>query len=145
MVTHKILWQVSVNNGETFQEGKGQFQELDGELSPWNRLLEYLKMWKLEITSLSLVNPANGTTYNLPSKGKNPNFRPFREAQKPLFYGMYRCVASERMREDTSEEFGAPETKEWYTVIKAQYPEYTLQLWVSEMNPKDSWTLVERN
>ncbi len=144
MVTHQILWQVSLNNGETHQEGKGKFQEFEGELSPWNKLLEYLKMWKLEITSICLINPKTGATYNLPSKGKNPNFAPFRDSQKPIMYGMYRCIAMEKMRADSGE-FGDQETKEWYTVIKAQYPEYSLQIWVSEMNPKDSWTLVERN
>lgn len=144
MQTHNILWQVSLETGETYQEGKGKFEEIEGDLSPWNKLLEYLKETDTRITSLSLVNSKTGSTYNLPSMGKNPNFKPFREAQKPLFYGLMRCVAFET--EDT--DMGDPtksEKKDWYTVIKAVYPEYSLQIWVNELNTKDSWTLVAKH
>lgn len=144
MLTHKILWQVSLSNGETFQEGKGKFEEIQGDLSPWQRLLGYLQTQELHITSLSLIDLPSGSVHNLPSMGKNPNFEPFRKAQKPLFYGMNRCIATEANWDGVADPESS-QVREWYTVAKAVYPEYSLQIWVSELDGRNSWILIEKN
>jgi hypothetical protein len=138
---HNVLFQVSLSNGETFFEGKGDYQEIPGELSPWQRLTKYIAEKNLLITSLSLYTK-DGQTFNLPSSGKNPKFRPFEAAQKPLDYNLGRYMAREHSF--IGNELKNTEVSDLFTVIEAIYPEYKLQLWVDENNPKNCWVLVEK-
>lgn len=136
---HSIFWQVSLSNGETFYENKGDYKTIPGELSPWNRLQKYIADNKLLITSLSLYTQ-DGRTFNLPSAGRSPKFRPFQVAEKPLDYNYAHYIAREHDIVDN--EVQKTEVSEWFTVIEAIYPEYRLQVWVDEQNPKNSWVLV---
>lgn len=140
--SHNVSWLVSLSNGETFLEGKGKFAEIPNEPSPWQKLIKYTAEKKVLITSLSL-HTKDGRTFNLPSLGKNPKFKPFSEARKPLDYNLFRA---------TSREMGAVKGRaenikisEWYTVIEAIYPSYKLQLWVDEMDTRNSWVLLVEN
>lgn len=137
----KIKWQVSLSNGETFFEDKGDYVLIPGELSPWQRLIKYIALNRLLITSISLYTD-NGYRYNLPSSGNNPNFKPFRLAEKPLDYNFEHYFAAEKGLNESREINVDINEGELYTVISAIYPKYTLQLWVSENNPKNSWCVV---
>jgi len=138
-MTHKITWLVSLSNGETFSEGVGQFEEIEGALSPWQKLLVYLAENSLQITSLVLVN--NNRTFNLPSAGKNPKFRPFSLSQKPIKYELRRYVSRES---NSAEELPSALIGEWFTVGVAIYPDYELQIWVDENNPNNCWGLCAK-
>lgn len=138
MNTHKVKWQVGLSNGETFQEGKELYSEIPGELSPWQKLLVYLKTYDLKITSISLFTDSD-QHFNLPTLGKNPQFAPFRDAPKPIDYIMFRIMGKER-----GSGASAPESeRDWFTVIQAIYENgMKLQVWVDENNIKNSWSLI---
>lgn len=129
-----VRWQVSLSNGETLYEGKGGYKTIEGGLSPYQRLLEYLSANDLKITSMSLYTDSD-QHFNLPSSGNNPKFSEFGQLSKPGNYKMFRKVGF-----DISA--GNKENVEEYSVIEAIYPEYKLQLWVDENNVKNCWVLI---
>lgn len=147
MQTHNVLWQVSLSNGETHQEGSISFPEIEGELSPWQKLLQYLKTGgkqgesPLAITSLSLFT-VDGRTFNVPSSGNNPRFQAFRVMEKPQGYKMFRAVASERNMTKNGEIINDREVDK-YTVAAAVYDMYELQIWVDEHDTKNCWVVIE--
>jgi hypothetical protein len=137
---HNVRWQISLSNGETFFEGKGKFKVIKGELSPWKRLLSYIEEKDLEIRSISLIN-GFGQTFNLPSVGSNPKFKQFDELEKPTSYNFFRVIGTDikfKNMKETSREIAG-----WFTVISAEYPKYSLQIWVDEQNSNRSWTMVK--
>lgn len=138
-LNHNVLFQVSLSNGETFFEGKGNYQDLPGLPSPWQRLIRYTAENKLLITSLSLYTK-DGRTFNLPSSGRDPKFRPFALADKPIDFNVCRYMAREHDIVDNKVQ--NTEVSEWFTVAEAIYPDYKLQLWVDERNTKNAWTLL---
>ena len=131
---HNVKWQVSLNNGETLYEGKGNFVEVEGELSPWNKMQEYITANDLEITSLSLYTDS-GQRWNLPSKGNNPKFRAFDMAQKPYKLQLERVFGMD---------YDDQSNPERYTTINAFYDyegvTYKLSIWVDEKNTNNTWT-----
>ena len=140
-MTHKIKWTVSLNNGETFFEDKGQFKMIPGELSPWNKLTKYLQENKLEITSLGLYTD-KGHRFNLPSLGNTPKFQIISSKLiTPLDYNYFHAQASEIGVKD-KEIVGEKEVTDWYTVVEAIYSNCKLQIWVDENNPNNSWSLL---
>lgn len=137
--SHKVKWQVSLSNGETFFEGKGDFIEVAGELSPWQKLLAYLRDNKLNITSISLYTDDN-KTFNLPSLGKNPKFSAFFQDFKPIGYNMERQFAKDH-----------GESPDLFTTISAIYRipimgtsgiHLKMSLWVDENNTNNCWSLL---
>jgi len=141
-----VFWQVSLSNGETFFENKGRFVEIPNELSPWQKLYKYIAENKLLITSLSLYTN-DGRTFNLPSAGKNPKFKPFNDAPKPIDYNFFRAIAREftGMQEGNKATIINTKISDWFTIIEASYPSYKLQLWVDNRNTKNCWVLVVKN
>lgn len=133
---HNILWFVSLENGETFYENKGNFKEVPGELSPWQKLQLYLTESKTEITSMGLMCP-NGMVFNLPSRGKNPKFAEFAFQDKPLDFDLRRKLGQDRNMKGVS--LGSPDL---YTSAVAIYPDYELQIWVNENAPESAYSLV---
>ncbi len=135
---HNVKWQVSLNNGETLYEGKGNFVEIEGELSPWNKMIQYITENNLEITSLSLYTNS-GQRWNLPSKGGNPKFRAFDIAQKPF------KLQLERVQGMDWDDQNNPDI---YTTINAFYDYegviYKLSIWVDEKNTNNTWTLFTK-
>jgi hypothetical protein len=140
MLTHNVLWQVSLSNGETFYEGKGKFQEIADQPSPWQKLLKYIAEKKLVITSLSLYTKL-GQHFNLPSSGKNPKFSEFELLEKPIDYLMFRKIS--RDMDIVDMKVAGSEINGWFTVIEAIYPDHRLQLWVDEKNTNNCWVLVK--
>lgn len=137
---HLVKWKVSLNNGETLYEGKSDYIEIKDEPSPWQKLLKYISDNSLEITSLSLYTD-KGQTWQLPSAGSNPKFREFDNVKKPLDYNLFRKMA--RQADVVNSKAGKAYVSDWYTVISAIYKDYELQIWVDELNPKNSWTLIK--
>ena len=123
-MTHNIGWNVSLSNGENFQEGKGKYQNIKGELSPWLRLTEYIKENRLSITSLHLSDGER--SWHLPSHGKNPKFSVFAYARRPHSYRFFR-----KMGKDIKAD-GSTGSTDIFTVIDAHFDSFRLQLWVSE-------------
>lgn len=135
MTDSKVKWVISLSNGETHYEDKGDFKIIEGELSPYQRLLSYIKENNLTITSLGLFDDKN-RRWNLPSLGKNPKFRAFDTAEKPLGYRFFRIMGADVLNG------GEKENIDNYTVIEAQFKNYNLQLWVRDEEPCESWVLV---
>lgn len=143
-LTQKVFFQVSLSNGETFYEGKGNFVKIDGQLSPWLRLIKYTIEKKVLITSLSLYtydkHEKLPRTFNLPSAGRDPKFAPFAVAEKPLDFKYGHVLAQEH---DVVNNVVVKSTPtDWFAFIEAIYPTYKLQLWVDESNTRNSWVLV---
>jgi hypothetical protein len=138
MEIHNVKWQVSLSNGEIHQEGRGRFTEIAGELSPWQKLLRYMHDGHFVITALSLFTD-DGRTFKLPSAGNNPKFKMFEQCGAPLDYNMLRAFGREAGYGDD----GQPEsTSDLFTVAEAIYPDYKLQIWVNEHDPRSSWSVV---
>lgn len=134
---HTVKWYVSLSNGETFFEGKGDFRDFANMKSPWQRLIDYLIDHKVEITSLGLYTNS-GKRFNLASAGSSPKFKNFENAKKPIDYQVERSVAREM-----SMAGGDAKVVDFYTVARAIYPTYELQLWVNNFNPDISWVYVK--
>ena len=133
---YNVKWKVSLNNGETLYEGKGDFIEIAGELSPWNRLLYYLDKTGSSITSLCLYTDS-GHTFNLPSSGKNPKFKEFSDIEKPRRFNFFHKIAH-----DINTSVRQTEITDLYAVIEAVYANYKLQLWVDELNSRNCWGII---
>ena len=131
----QIRWSVSLSNGETLYEEKGEYTTLQGQLSPWQKLLKYIQEKGLKITSLSLYTE-RGQRFNLPSAGKNPKFKEFTDAEKPISYRMFRKAGLDINNNKV-------ESEERFTVIETTYSNNKkLQIWVSEQNPDISWSVL---
>lgn len=131
----KVLWYASLANGEDITEGKGDFKVIEGALSPWQRLIEYLCDAKTEVTALSLFTK-EGHRWNLPSAGKNPRFAEMQFATKPVDFRMFRKAAVEQKH---GQQQGGWQDR--HTCIEAIYEDGArLQLWVEEETLK-SWSI----
>ena len=137
-----VLWHVSLSNGENFYEGKGDFVVVPGEASPWSKLIDYTILNKLSITAFGL-HTVDGRVFNLPSNGTNPKFAEFATIEKPIDYDFCRKIAIEKSVVDGIQ--GEQSIAEHYTIAKAIYNKYTLEIWVDELNTKNSWSIVKGN
>lgn len=145
-IKHKVQFKISLSNGETLYENKGPLQEIPNEKSPWQKAIDYTISNNCVITSLSLFTE-DGHTFNLPSLGKNPKFREFANLQeKPIDFNVSRKIATERNMEKYPDgsvvQVSAQRISEHYTIAEAIYSSYSLQLWVDELDPRNSWVLV---
>lgn len=143
---HKVQWQASLSNGEMFFEGKGDFVEYENGVAPWQRFIKYAIERGLEITSVGLYTE-DGRSFNLPSAGNKPKFREFWGKEKPIDFDVRRKFAREAggiKYPDGKVKIDKAAVAEWYTVAVAIYPDYELQIWVDELNPKNCWTLIEK-
>ncbi len=127
----QVMWTVSLSNGETLYEGKNEYQIVAGEPSPWQRLNKYIDKNNLKITSISLY--IDGRRFNLPSSGKNPKFKVFSDAEKPVAYNFFR-----KMGQDV---LGENRTTETFSIIEAIYKNKRLQVWVNN-ETLNSWSVI---
>lgn len=132
---HTVNWGASLDNGETIYEGKGDYIAIEGELSPWQKLRKRMEDTGVRITSLSLY-AADGRRWNLPSAGRNPKFRAFDAAPKPVGYRFFRKMGGDVLPS------GDVVDEDRYTCIEAQYEDgRAVQLWVDEKT-MNAWTLL---
>ena len=136
METQNVKWIASLSNGETIHEGKNEYEFKENELSPWQRLLKHIDKKKLMITSLALYTD-KGQRWNLPSAGNNPRFKIFLETEKPIGYKFFRKVGADVFS-------GTITKQDDFAVIEAVYPNYKLQIWVKDIYPYPSWSLVNK-
>ncbi len=130
--THRARWVAGLSNGETIMEGKGNFTEIKGRLSPWRRLDQYMMIKKVKMTSLSIH--MDGRIYNLPSLNTENG------GEQILSYNHYRRIIG-----DISES-GDTKLRKQYIGIEAVYKKYKLQILVDESGKnKSAWTnLIKR-
>jgi hypothetical protein len=124
-------WFASLSNGENAVEGNGKFAEIAGELSPWQKLREYIKENNLKITGMQIRK--EGKVYTLPSA--NPKFG----GDIPLDYKFGRKVAADMM----SDSMDKMTLVEMHIFITAVYEHSEVTLWVDELGKKDSWVTVK--
>lgn len=119
----RVQFTVGLSNGENLIEGEGILSRKEGELSPWNKLIHYLQENELSIKSLSLVckTDIGNRHYNLPNEK-----RKFR-GEIPIGYNCFRKGAMDGGSGSSNLEF--------YTCAEAIYPEFKVQLYVSELDP----------
>lgn len=144
----QIVFFATLSNGETCVEGRGKWTWITGEPSPWNRLVRYAIENKVTITSLSLFTP-HGASFTVPTAGGKPRFRGFADekAEKPLDYEVKRFLARDMDVGVTGKkaEIEGVQIAEFYTIAEAIYKDYTIQVWVNELNHRHSWVAVKRN
>lgn len=143
----RVSFTASLSNGEIIVENKGDWCWVDGLKSPWQRLIRYAVEKKLAITSLSLITP-NGQILTLPPIGK-AHFVAYvgiPEADRPLDFEVKRYLAREMSANGAkgTVEIESVAIKEFYTIAEAIYKDFTLQLWVNELNPANSWTVYKK-
>ncbi len=120
-----INWKAELSNGEFVLE-----EVIEGEKSPWLRLLDYLAEKDLKIVNLSLSN--GEMSYNLPNLKNAPQFKAFFEVDQPLGYKFFRMVGSNL---DNSKD-------DLFAVIEADYGDKKLQLWVDESS-NNCWCIIK--
>lgn len=138
----KVRWIVSLSNGETLYEERGNYRTIEGELSPWQRLQAYITENQLEITSIVLTyqvklgNDVRDLYYNVPSAARDPKFHAFANAPKPTGYNFFRKMGGDVINGQVD-----PGTADQFTVAEAIYQDYKLQLWIDE-STGNAWTLI---
>ena len=132
----KVRWIASLSNGETLYEERGNFKTIEGELSPWQRLLLYINENELKITSIALTYDEK-TRYNLISLSANPKFHAFSNAKKPEGFNFFRKLGGDVIDGKIDRV-----TADNFSVIEAIYKDgRKIQLWVDDNNG-NSWTLM---
>lgn len=147
MAQVKARWLVSLSNGETAIEGKSPFEEIIGELSPWQKLTRYLASNKLTITGIRIqvdVDELPTRTFNLPSlspKAKWQNLKPI----LPTGFNYFRRV-EQTMLADSVDEEGIhglrAKDQHHFIEIHAYYPTFTLLVIVDEDEGNESWSMI---
>ena len=124
-------WFASLSNGENAVEGKGEFAEIKGELSPWQKLQAYIQENNLTITGMQIRS--EGKVFTLPSS--EPKFG----GKVPLGYKYFRKVAADMMSDNPKD----IKLAELYICIQAVYENFTVSLFVDEFNSNNSWVSVK--
>ena len=119
----KVKFVVGLSNGENLTEGKGILSKVAGEDSPWWKLQKYLKDNGLKITSMSLYckTKVGNRHYHLPNEKNKFN------GEIPIGYNCFRLFSGDVL--------GTGQDYEHYTCMEAIYPEFKVQLYVSEKDP----------
>lgn len=142
----KVSFIASLSNGQTVIEHKGHYAWIDGQPSPWQRLIKYTIENKLTINSLSLFTP-HGATYTIPPAGGKPKFTGYnkKDEVKPIDFEVKRFLAREMTigAKDNKAEVEKTDIAEFYTIAEAIYPDFILQLWVDELDPRHSWVVIK--
>lgn len=147
MAQIKARWLVSLSNGETAIEGKAPYEEIIGELSPWQRLARYIALNHLHITTIRIQVDIEGLptrTFNLPSlspKAKWGNLKPM----LPTGFNYFRRIEQTLTPESVDEEglHGMHPTGEAHFIeIHAYYPTFELVTIVDEDTGNESWSLI---
>lgn len=137
----KVYFIAGLSNGETATEGKGNFAEIEGALSPWQRLLRYCAEKQVAITSLMLAT-ADGRRWHLPSMGNSPKFKAMMDAPKPTGVRMFRKAAMD-LNMTPKKEVEEGEWGDLFTCLEAIFEDgRKLQVWVSEAENHPSWSIV---
>jgi hypothetical protein len=145
----KVYFRASLSNGEIITEGEGDFQWLENEKSPFQRLIVYTVQNNLEITSLSLFTKS-GHNWTLPPMGKKAKFMGYRnrsEKDLPIDYEVKRTLARDMKGENDNGNTTITSMKvvKFYTVAEAIYGDKVLQLWVDENHPDNSWIILKHD
>lgn len=147
MANVKARWLVSLSNGDTAIEGKAPYEEIEGELSPWQRLIRFIALNKLHITTIRIqveVDDLPTRTFNLPSlspKAKWGNLKPI----LPSGFNYFRRVEQSLQAESVDQDgvHGLHPTSEIHFIeIHAYYPTFTLVTIVDEDTGNESWSLI---
>lgn len=132
-MTDKALWCASLSDGSTFQEGRGEFQVIEGQPSPFQRLLLFVEERNLRVTSLSLY--CGDRHWSLPSAGRNPKFRAFEAAPKPESYRFFRAMGADQAGRNAGVE-------DRFAVVEARYASgLAVQVWVED-GTLNSWAVA---
>ena len=138
MVTTK--WLASLSDGTTAIEGISPFAEIDGELSPWQKLMAHISTLGLRITGLRIqVSKTSEATrtYNLPNctvtpKGNHERWNTLSPIQ-PSNYNYFRWVTQSMTGEAKKQ-----------IEIRAYYPTHIVSLFVDEDEGNESWVVVHK-
>jgi hypothetical protein len=129
----RLHWSVSLSDGTNAQEGAGDYQNINGDKSPWQRLVAFALTNGLTITALSLRH--GDLAWNLPSAGKSPKFRAFQDIPRPDGFRFFRRAGID------IDPRGGGQVQERFAVAEARYGGYAVQVWVDQATLA-SWTLV---
>ena len=137
MVTTK--WLASLSDGTIAIEFLPPFEEINGELSPWNKLKAHMEENNLFITGLRVQVEKSGEatkTYNLPSSNCNKDGTHEKwSGVKPIIpigYNYYR-----RIRRSLT----TPEVKHYIEII-ASFPKFNVSIFIDEDEGNESWSVI---
>lgn len=144
----KVFFIASLSNGEIIVENRGDWCWVDGLKSPWNRLIRYVAEKDLVINSLSLSTP-EGKTYTMPPAGGKPRFKGYTNRtpdEVPMYYEVKRYLARDM---DVGIKNGKGRIEgvavaEFYTYAEAIYRDFSIQLWVDELDQRHSWVVFNK-
>lgn len=143
-------WLVSLSDGTTAIEGKTPYEEINGQLSPWQRLIQHISTNNLSITAIriELEIEKDGQIfthhYNLPSKSpkqKWANLKPI----LPTHFDYHRRVSLELGNATVNDKGGLdvkPLGETHYIEITAYFPHFNLMILVDEDNASESWSII---
>lgn len=150
MANVKAYWLASLSDGSTVIENKGDYQEIEGELSPYLRLRRNCVINKLHITTIRIqvkIDDLPVRTFNLPSlspKAKWINKKPL----LPIGFDYFRTVEQDMTTDPTEEGLNitaTPNGYKRYIEIHAYYDDFKLVTIVDEDEGNESWSLIIQN
>jgi len=110
-------------------EGKGKIEYVEGEDSSWRKLMSYVRENDITINSLGIW--CGDRHFNLPSI--SPKFG----GSAPLGYNYYRKYCGDVL--------GSGSDFEHYICVEAIYDDFTVQLWVDEVDTNKSWISIKEH
>jgi hypothetical protein len=146
----KVKFIASLSDGSTIVEGKNDYAWIDGQKSPWVRLVNYAIKNKLLITSLSLLAPS-GAVVTIPPVGKfakSVAFSGRTEADVPVDYDVSRYIERAIMGHKTPDGKSTIEEvsiEKHYTIASALYKKFKIQVWVDEFDPRNTWVTIKHD
>ena len=146
MAIVETKWVASLNDGSTAIEGTAPFAEVSGEDSPWAKLKKHIFDNHLHITGMRIQATKLGhptETHNLPSlgdhnirsNGKHKKFRHVKPIQ-PISYDYFRYIETDMYKIYKEQKF---------IEIRAIYEDFTVSLFVDEMEGSESWVVIHDN
>ena len=151
MRTVHARWLVSLSDGTTAIEGKHPFEEIEGQLSPWQRLVRHCAINNLIFTAIriELDVEKDGQVFthhfNLPSKSPKQKWAHLKPLI-PTHFDYHRRVEMMMGNAQINEQ-GALQVEKVggdvkYIEITAYYPDFNLMILVDEDNASESWSLI---
>ena len=142
MANVETKWIASLSDGSTAVEGTPPFDD-EYTISAWQKLRRHMDRNHLHITGMRVQATVEGQptrTYNLPSMkitqaGRHERFHTL-SPHIPLNYNYYRWVEGDIYNME-------PEKR--HIEIRAIYEDFTVSLFVDEIEGTESWVVVHDN
>lgn len=144
----RVFFVASLSDGTVVTEGRNGWEWIDGQPSPWTRLITHTAKNNISINSVSLATP-DGASFTLPPMTGKPRFTGYagiKPEERPFDYDVSRRLIRDMdvgVINDRAE-IEKSTIKEFYTYVTAFYKDFNVELWVNEMDLRSSWLVLKR-